>query len=262
MLTVGEIAADLKVTPQTIGRWRRRGLITGRRPDGRGECLFPPGQQRPGPAEQTAARRPAGTQHLLTSRQLAASLGVTASTILRWTQLGLVTIAATGNHGFNLYQPSQPHPTRDQITAACRPPGTADAITVPGSSPPGTVSAAPLSTNGTSSDSSAPSAPTAPAGTSTSPASNPPAPNRSVPPAPPATTAPETVRPPCHYQFRKAQHTRSPHPASDHQHEVQCEARSLVTPVSTAAAIWSCQREVVRARVSSSGMSSLRAHQS
>ncbi len=129
MLTAGEIAADLKVTPQTIGRWRRRGLITGRCIDGRGECLFHRGQQRPGPAEQTAARRPAGTQHLLTSRQLAASLGVTSSTILRWTQLGLVTIAATGNHGFNLYQPGQPRPTRDQITTACRPPGTGDAIT-------------------------------------------------------------------------------------------------------------------------------------
>ena len=129
MLTAGEIAADLKVTPQTIGRWHRRGLITGRRTDGRGECLFHPGQHRPGPAEQTAARSPAGTQHLLTSRQLAASLGVTPSTILRWAQLGLVTIAALDNHGFNRYQPGQPHPTRDQITAACRPPGTADAIT-------------------------------------------------------------------------------------------------------------------------------------
>jgi DNA invertase Pin-like site-specific DNA recombinase/DNA-binding transcriptional MerR regulator len=124
MLTTGEIAADLKVTPQTIGKWHRRGLITGRRTDGRGECLYHPGQHRPEPA-----RRPAGTQHLLTSRQLAASLGITSHTILRWTQLGLVTIAALDNHGFNLYQPGQPHPTRDQITAACRPPGTGDAIT-------------------------------------------------------------------------------------------------------------------------------------
>ena len=124
MLTTGEIAADLKVTPQTIGRWHRRGLITGRRIDGRGECLFHPGQHRPEPA-----RRPAATQHLLTSRQLAARLGITSSTILRWTQLGLVTIAALDNRGFNLYQPGQPRPTRDQITAACRPPGTADAIT-------------------------------------------------------------------------------------------------------------------------------------
>src|ERR1039457_817126 len=87
MLTTGEIAADLKVTPQTIGKWHRRGLITGRRTDGRGECLYHPGQHRPEPA-----RRPAGTQHLLTSRQLAASLGITSHTILRWTQLGLVTI--------------------------------------------------------------------------------------------------------------------------------------------------------------------------
>ena len=127
--TFNEIAADLRVTPQTIGKWRRRGLITGRRTSGRGECLFHPGQHRPGPAEQTAARRPAGTRHLLTSRQLAATLGVTSSTILRWTQLGLLTVTAPDNRGFGLYQPGQPRPTRDQITTACRPPGTGDAIT-------------------------------------------------------------------------------------------------------------------------------------
>jgi DNA-binding transcriptional MerR regulator len=124
MLTASEIAADLNVTPQTIGKWYRRGLITGRRTDGRGGCLFHPGQHRPEPA-----RRPAGTQHLLTSRQFAARLGITSSTILRWTQLGLVTTAGLDNYGFNLYQPGQPRPTRDQITAAGRPPGTADAIT-------------------------------------------------------------------------------------------------------------------------------------
>ena len=129
MLTAGQIAADFKVTPQTIGKWHRRGLITARRTDGRGECLYHPGQHPPGPADKTAARRPEGTRHLLTSRQPAASLGVTSSTILRWTQLGLLTIAATGNRGFSLYQPGQPRPTRDQITTACRPPGTGDAIT-------------------------------------------------------------------------------------------------------------------------------------
>ena len=90
---------------------------------------LPPRPAAPRTRRADAARRPAGTQHLLTSRQLAAKLGVTSSTILRWTKLGLVAIAATGNHGFNLYQPDQPHPTRDQITTACRPPGTGDAIT-------------------------------------------------------------------------------------------------------------------------------------
>jgi hypothetical protein len=129
MLTADQIAADFKVTPQTIGKWHRHGLITARRTDGRGECLYHPGQHRPGPAEQTAARRPEGTRHLLTSRQLAAGLGVTSSTILRWTRLGLLTVAATDNRGFSLYQPGQPRPTRDQITTACRPPGTGDAIT-------------------------------------------------------------------------------------------------------------------------------------
>jgi len=129
MLTISEIAADLQVTPQAIGKWHRRGLITSQHTSRRGECLYHPGQHRPGPADHIAARRPAGTQHLLTSRQLAASLGVTSSTILRRTQLGLLAIAATGNHEFGLYQPGQPRPARDQITAACRPPGTSDAIT-------------------------------------------------------------------------------------------------------------------------------------
>jgi len=47
MLTVGEIAAELGVTTQTIKQWQRRGHITGRRIDGRRECLYDPGQHRP-----------------------------------------------------------------------------------------------------------------------------------------------------------------------------------------------------------------------
>ena len=258
MLTPGEIAADFKVTPQTIGKWRRCGLITGRRTDGRGECLYHPCQRRPEPADKTAARRPEATRHLLTSRQLAARLGVASGTILRWTQLGLLTVAATDNRGFNLYQPGQPPPaaTRSPPRAARQAPATPSPA---GSSPPGTASAAPPSTNGTSSDSSSPSAPTAPAGTSTTPPSKHPAPDRSVPHA---ATAPQNVRPQCHHQFQKAKHPRSPHPEPDHQHEVQCEARSFVTPVKTAATISSSQREIVLASVRSSGMSSCWADQS
>ncbi len=48
---------------------------------------------------------------------------------MRWTQLGLIAVAGLDNRGASLYQPGQPRPARDQITAACRPPGTADAIT-------------------------------------------------------------------------------------------------------------------------------------
>ncbi|MGH9304479.1 MAG: MerR family transcriptional regulator [Acidimicrobiales bacterium] len=47
MLTVQEIAHDLGVTPHTIKIWQRRGDITGRRVDGRRECLYHPGQVRP-----------------------------------------------------------------------------------------------------------------------------------------------------------------------------------------------------------------------
>jgi DNA-binding transcriptional MerR regulator len=129
MLTAGQIAADLNVSTQTIGKWHRRGLITGRRTSGRGECLFHPGQHRPEPADKTAARKPEGSRHLLTTRELAVRLATTSGTILRWTQLGLIAVAGTGNRGSSLYQPGQPRPSRDQITAACRPPGTADAIT-------------------------------------------------------------------------------------------------------------------------------------
>ncbi|HEX3779222.1 MAG TPA: hypothetical protein VHX38_06115 [Pseudonocardiaceae bacterium] len=129
MITTGEIATDLGTTPSTIRKWYRRGLITGRRIDGRGECLFNPGQRRPEPAENTAARRAPGTRDLLTSRQLATRFGVNAGTVLRWTRLGLIPIAARDDHGFNLYQPDQHRPTRNQITAASRPPGTSAAIT-------------------------------------------------------------------------------------------------------------------------------------
>ncbi len=47
MLTLEEIAANFSVTPQTIKIWQRRGDITGRRIDGRRECLYHPGQTRP-----------------------------------------------------------------------------------------------------------------------------------------------------------------------------------------------------------------------
>jgi DNA invertase Pin-like site-specific DNA recombinase len=47
MLTVEEIADQLGVTPPKINEWRRRGLITARRIDGRGSCLYHPGQTAP-----------------------------------------------------------------------------------------------------------------------------------------------------------------------------------------------------------------------
>ncbi len=47
MLTLDEIADELGVTTQTIKTWQRRGVITGRRVDGRRAHLYHPGQTRP-----------------------------------------------------------------------------------------------------------------------------------------------------------------------------------------------------------------------
>ncbi len=226
MLTAGQIAADFKVTPQTIGKWHRRGLITARRTDGRGECLFHPGQHppdpltRPPPAGPKAPGTcsPAGNWQPASASPPAPSCAGPSSACSPSPPPATAASASTSPAS-----PARPV-TRSPPRAARQAPATPSPAA---SSPPGTASAAPLSTNGTSSGSSTPSAPTAPAGTSTTPASRHPAPDRSAPPAPPAATAPQNVRPPCHHQFQKAQHSRSPHPEPDHQHEVQCEARSF-----------------------------------
>jgi hypothetical protein len=47
MLSVREIAVELGVSAPTIKTWRRQGLLTGRRTDGRGAYLYHPGQTRP-----------------------------------------------------------------------------------------------------------------------------------------------------------------------------------------------------------------------
>ena len=57
MLTLEEIAAQLGVTTQTIKIWQRRGDISGRRTDGRRECLYHPGQRRPPDGRTTRWQR-------------------------------------------------------------------------------------------------------------------------------------------------------------------------------------------------------------
>jgi len=106
MLSTTQIAADLAVTPATIRKWHRNGLITGRRIDGRREHLYHPGQHRPD-LPRLAAGRPAGTAHLLTSSQLAAKLAVTACTVTRWHDLGLIDSPARDQRDFRLYHPDQ-----------------------------------------------------------------------------------------------------------------------------------------------------------
>ena len=125
-LTAAEVAAQLGVAVPTITKWQRAGLLTGRRTDGRGTCLFPPGQQRPvtGTARIARDRAAAG---LLSARQLAAQIGVCAGTITRWHHLGLIHTAGTDHRGHPLYRPGQHKPTRQQVTAAARPAAHRDA---------------------------------------------------------------------------------------------------------------------------------------
>jgi DNA-binding transcriptional MerR regulator len=132
MLTTDEIAAQLGATVATIRKWYRLGLVTGRRIDGRGECLYHPGQQRPDRTHMAAAHRPADTAdtaELLTGGQLADKLGLTRGTIARWHQLGLIDAPSADHRGFNLYHPDQQPPTPAQITASQRPPDAANLVT-------------------------------------------------------------------------------------------------------------------------------------
>jgi hypothetical protein len=50
LLTLDEIAEQLRAHPHSIKRWYRLGLITGRLADDRGTCLYHPGQTRPSQA--------------------------------------------------------------------------------------------------------------------------------------------------------------------------------------------------------------------
>jgi DNA invertase Pin-like site-specific DNA recombinase/DNA-binding transcriptional MerR regulator len=118
MLTTAEIAAQLDATVVTIRTWHRLGLITGQRIDGRGACLYHPGQHRPSRTAMAAARRPTDTAALLTGGQLADKLGVTRSTVHRWYELGLIQAPRVDTRGFNLYRPDQQRPTTAQVTDA------------------------------------------------------------------------------------------------------------------------------------------------
>jgi DNA invertase Pin-like site-specific DNA recombinase len=120
LLTAAEIAAQLGTTVATISKWQRTGLLDGRRIDGRGTCLFPPGQQRPEPFNTRAARERAASG-LLSARQLGAQLGVGPGTITRWHHLGLIDAAGHDHRGYPLFSSGQTRPSPAQITAAGRP---------------------------------------------------------------------------------------------------------------------------------------------
>ena len=119
MLTVEETARQLGVSTDTVATWRRQGLLTARRVDGRRSHLYHPGQGRPPLHHKTEAadRRADG---LLSANQLAAQLGVSSSTVTRWHRLGLITAVPVEHHGV-LYPDGQRRPTPAQIIAAGRP---------------------------------------------------------------------------------------------------------------------------------------------
>ena len=116
-LTAAETAARLGTAIPTVNRWQPSGLIDGHRIDGRGTCLFPPGQQRPAPFNARAARDRAASG-LLSARQLGAQLGVTGGTVTRWHHLGLIDAAGHDHRGHPLYRAGHQKPSRTQITAA------------------------------------------------------------------------------------------------------------------------------------------------
>jgi DNA invertase Pin-like site-specific DNA recombinase/DNA-binding transcriptional MerR regulator len=68
------------------------------------------------------------TQGLLTLDQIAAGLSVTAPTIRKWQQLGLITGVRVNSRGECRYQPGQEAPTAGQLAAARRPARTRDLI--------------------------------------------------------------------------------------------------------------------------------------
>ena len=209
-LTATETAARLGVTVPTITKWQRAGLLDGRRIDGRGTCLFPPGQTRPvtGTARIARDRAAAG---LLSARQLGAQLGVATGTITRWHHLGLIDAAGHDHRGHPLYRRGQPRPTREQVAAAGRPDACRDEELLTGgqlAARLGVVRSTVYKWHRLGLIDASP--PTTAAVTSTGPASNPPAPGRSPlrgPPQPPAhqpgkRREHENVRPRCNDHSR------------------------------------------------------------
>jgi DNA invertase Pin-like site-specific DNA recombinase len=63
LLTLDEIAGELGAHPQSIKRWYRLGLITGRLADDRGTCLYHPGQTRPTAAQVEDTGKAIGDTH-------------------------------------------------------------------------------------------------------------------------------------------------------------------------------------------------------
>jgi hypothetical protein len=63
LLTLDEIAGELGAHPQSIKRWYRLGLITGRLADDRGTCLYHSGQTRPTPAQVEDTGKALGNTH-------------------------------------------------------------------------------------------------------------------------------------------------------------------------------------------------------
>src|SRR5664279_1286501 len=125
MLTVEDTAHQLGVSTDTVAAWRRHGLLTARRVDGRRSHLYHPGPGRPPLLDKTEAAGRREADGRLSANQLAAQFGVSSSTVTRWHRLGLITAVSVEHHGV-LYPAGQLRPTPSQIVAAGRPPACRD----------------------------------------------------------------------------------------------------------------------------------------
>ena len=272
-LTAAETAAALGVTIPTIGKWQRAGLLDGRRTDGRGTCLFPPGQTRPvtGTARIARDRAAPGScppARRATRRRHRHHHPLAPPRAHRRRQPRPPRIPAVPRRA------AAPHPGADHRRRAARRaprPGPAhrrSARRPPRRRPLHHLQVVPARPHQRR--------------------------HRRLPrpsplPARPATPQPradhrragrrsrrphmntanirdhENVRPPCndhdHSQDQPEPHHR-PATQPERQRKEHCETHAFVIPVRTAQTISSSHRDTVRARVTSSAMSSLRAHQS
>ncbi len=118
LLSANQLADELHVSATTITRWHALGLIDAVHA-GDGAPRHPSGQQRPTPAEVTAAGRPPAcrNQDLLTGGQLAARLHVARCTVYKWWRQGLIHAVDVDYRGRHLYRADQRAPAQPKTAA-------------------------------------------------------------------------------------------------------------------------------------------------
>ena len=180
-LTAAETAARLGTTIPTVNKWQRAGLITGRRIDGRGTCLFPPGQTRPVTGTPASPATAPPQDCCPPGNSAPSSASVPAPSAPGTSSASSMPPAPTTAATRSTVPASRGPPASRSPPPDGQPPAGTRNSSPAGSSPRGSASSGPPSTSGTGSASSTPSPPTTAAAASTGPASNPPAPGRSPP---------------------------------------------------------------------------------